>query len=62
MPLNINSKELTNLIEDQGSSDESDRSLSNYHNFTMRDKVLKEILKNVTPQMLSNINEEMTSK
>jgi hypothetical protein len=62
MPLNISSKELTNLIEDHGSSDESDRSLSNYHNFTMRDKVLKEILKNVSPQMLSNINEEMASK
>lgn len=44
---------------EEGSSDESDHSLSNYHNFTIKDKVLKEILKNVTPQILSNINEEV---
>lgn len=48
IPLNISSKDLPKYIED-GSSDESDKSNNNYHNFTIKEKVLKEILKNVTP-------------
>ncbi len=50
IPLNISSKELTKyMMEENGSSEESDESVGQYHNFTIKEKVLKEILKNVTP-------------
>ena len=49
MPLNISSKDLPKYFEETGSSDESETSVNNYHNFTIKEKVLKEILKNVTP-------------
>lgn len=49
IPLNMSSKDLPKYIEDNGSSDESDGSVSNYHNFTIKDKVLNDILKNVKP-------------
>lgn len=49
-------------MEENGSGEESDESVGQYHNFTIKEKVLKEILKNVTPQILSNINEEKHSK
>lgn len=48
-------------MQETGSGEESDESVGQYHNFTIKEKVLKEILKNVTPQMLSGINEEKTS-
>ncbi len=44
IPLNISSNEFPKYFEENGSSDESDRSLNNYHNFTIKEKVLKEIL------------------
>jgi hypothetical protein len=56
IPLNISSKDLPKYIEDNdGGSEESDGSVSNYHNFTIKDKVLNDILKNVKPQILNNI-------
>ena len=48
-------------MQETGSGEESDESVGQYHNFTIKEKVLKEILKNVTPQMLSGINEEKSS-
>jgi hypothetical protein len=48
-PLNISSKEFPKYFEETGDSDESDKSLNNYHNFTIKEKVLKEVLLNVSP-------------
>ena len=58
--MNITAKDAP--AEDNETSDESDRSVGEYHNFTIKDKVLKEILKNVTPQILTEIHEETHSK
>jgi hypothetical protein len=49
IPLNISSKEITKYMQETGSGEESDESVGQYHNFTIKEKVLKEILKNVTP-------------
>jgi hypothetical protein len=48
-PLNISSKEFPKYFEEAGDSDESDKSLNNYHNFTIKEKILKEVLLNVSP-------------